>query len=249
MDQYEVEPVRIPQSADSRRVAISVAVVVLLLAAVILKPWEGAASGGPLGQAVPVADAGSPHPSATTAASPRPTPTDASIRPWPARTIRPSASAGPTQGTQLLIAGLATHAGTWGVGTAGIGPRILREEPWTDWVAVAPEAFQHALTRMGTWPDTEACSDAPAVFDRPSIIGIGVPSAIPSTWKLGGWWTDGTHVVDLGGSLRDVSPAASEGIGYFERIDGAPWPAGRYEFHVMLNDGTFVLTVCLTRRG
>jgi hypothetical protein len=248
MDQYEVERVRIPQSADSRRVAISVAVVVLLLAAVILKPWEGAASGDPIRQAVAVADAGSPHPSASTPASPRPTPTDSSIRPWPARTV-PPASAGPTDLGERLIARLAPHAGTWGVGSAGIGPRILREEPWADWVAVAPEAFHHALTRMRTWPDAEACSDAPAVFDRPSLIGITVPTTMPSTWKLGGWWTDGTHVVDLGGSLRDVSPPASDGIGYFERIDGAPWPAGRYEFHVMLDDGTFVLTVCLTRRG
>jgi hypothetical protein len=164
-------------------------------------------------------------------------------------TVPPSASRASTEQAERLIAGLAAHAGTWGIGTAGIGPRILREEPWFDWVAVAPEAYQHALTRMGTWPDTEACTDAPAVFDRPSLVGITVPTGMPPRWNLVGWWTDGTHVVDLGGSIRDVSPPDRRGIRYFERIDGGPWPAGRYEFHVVADNGTLALTVCLTRRG
>ena len=48
-------------------------------------------------------------------------------------------------------------------------------------------------------------------------------------------------------SVRQVSPAGQSGISYLERTDRAPWPSGRYEFHVIAGDRVEALTVCITR--
>ena len=85
---------------------------------------------------------------------------------------------------------------------------------------------------------------------RPPIHrrGHGAPGPRPD-WRLVGWWTDGGHVANLEGSIRQISPAGNRGISYLERTDQAAWPLGRYEFHVVTGSSAVELTVCITRRG
>jgi hypothetical protein len=78
---------------------------------------------------------------------------------------------------------------------------------------------------------------------------VTAPADLVPDWRLVGWWTDGGKVASLDGSVRQISPAGDRGISYLERVDGAPWPPGRYEFHVIAGKRTVALTVCLTRLG
>lgn len=251
---YEMEPAPIGRRKDRRPPAI-VAAVVIFLTVVVLKPWDGAAVApstvlvGPTAT-VPVASAGEVAAAGSVVSPVRQWPAPTSrVSPWPA-TASPSTPSGRSSSLVVKALGtLATHAGTWGVGNAGAGPRLLRDEPWADWAAVAPEAVGDAPAHIATWPDTDACMDVPAIFDRPSIVAITAPDELVPNWHPVGWWTDGTSVADLVGSVRQVSSAGNNGITYLERIDSAPWPPGRYEFHVIAGGRTVALTVCLTRGG
>ena len=75
------------------------------------------------------------------------------------------------------------------------------------------------------------------------------PHDIAPDRVLWAWWTDAAHVTSLAGSIVQISPPGNNGIGYLERLDKAPWPPGRYEFHVVAGESIVALTVCLTRRG
>jgi hypothetical protein len=125
----------------------------------------------------------------------------------------------------------------------------VRDEPWADWTAIAPETTGEGPGHIAIWPGTSLCNGLPTIYDRPSVMAVTVPAEIVADGGLVGWWTDGSRVANLAGSVRPVSPAGNRGITYLERTDGAPWPAGRYEFHVTSGSRAVGLTVCLTRLG
>jgi hypothetical protein len=99
------------------------------------------------------------------------------------------------------------------------------------------------------WPGGTICGGLPAIYDNPSIVAVTAPSALVPDWRLTGYWTDGSHIGTLEGSIRQVSPAGNRGISYLERTDRAAWPRGRYEFHVTAGERSVALTVCITRQG
>ena len=168
---------------------------------------------------------------------------------WPAQSVPSLLTDATATQAEGALGRLTIHSGQWGVGNAGVGPRMLRDEPWTDWVAAIPETVVSGPLNVMIWPGGTICGGLPAIYDNPSLVAITAPSALVPDWRLTGWWTDGNHVATLSGSVRQVSPAGNRGISYLERTDRAPWPPGRYEFHVTAGESTVALTVCITRRG
>jgi hypothetical protein len=126
---------------------------------------------------------------------------------------------------------------------------MLRDEPWTDWVATVPESVDGGPLHVMTWPGTSLCDGYPTIYDHPSLVAVTAPADLVPDWRLVGWWTDGNNVAALADSVGQVSPAGNRGISYLERSDRAAWPAGRYEFHVIAGERAVALTVCITRRG
>jgi len=240
---YDVEPRPVRRSAH-RGVWLGVLISVVLLAVALVKPW--AAQPAPASDAVTT----TPAPLTSPAFALIPIRPEAQVAPtWPAESA-PSllADATATQ-AEGALGGLTVHSGQWGVGNAGVGPRMLRDEPWTDWVPAVPENVDGGPLHVMTWPGTGMCGDLPEIYDNPTIVAVTTPSALVPDWRLTGWWTDGSKVAALSGSVRQVSPAGNRGISYLERTDRAPWPPGRYEFHVIAGKRTVALTVCITRRG
>jgi hypothetical protein len=237
---YEVERVPIGRRRD-RRVPTLVVALAVLLAVLLVKPWVGPSASPSLGPARPhpttVADAGPLEPGVARASG------------WPAAATPARFDATAATQAETAIGRLSAYSGTWGVGNSGVGPRLLRDEPWMDWAAVTPEAAGDAPSHVGTWPGTPVCEGLATIYDRPSLVAITVPSEAVPDWRVAGWWTDGANVAPLTGSIRQVSPAGDRGVSYLERTDRAPWPAGRYEFHVITGATTVSLTICLTRRG
>jgi hypothetical protein len=221
-----------------------VLIAAVLLGVALVKPWTA--------QPAPAAEVvtASPVPFASSAFALIPIRPEAQLAPvWPAESV-PSLLADATASqVEGALGGLALHSGQWGVGNAGVGPRMLRDEPWTDWVAAVPEIVDGGPLHVMTWPGTSMCGDLPDIYDNPSLVAVTTPSALVPDWRLTGWWTDGSKVAALSGSVRQVSPAGNRGISYLERTDRAPWPPGRYEFHVIAGERTVALTVCITRRG
>jgi hypothetical protein len=224
---------------------VAIAATVALVGLVVIKPWSWWAEPPTPPTAAAAAalptSAAPPPVAAPIAAVP---PTDP-VPAWPAVTDgRDGQAAG---GTRLPteFGSLADHAGTWGVGDAGIGPRIERDEPWADWAAVEPEAATETPVRIVLWPGTGICAGVPALTDVPLFLAITSPPDVAVDRPLVAWWTDGGRVAPLDGSVRQVPEAGRRGISYLVRNDGAPWPAGRYEFHVGRGDGSLALTVCL----
>ena len=143
-----------------------------------------------------------------------------------------------------IVAQLAPLSGTWGVGTGGNGPRLVRDEPWTDWAPVDPGPSWQG-TSLTLWPDTGLCMSAPQLLSHPILVAITVPTGLAPDWRVGAWWTDGTQTSSLDGTIRQVSPPGNRGISYLERVDHAPWPDGRYEFDVQAGDHRISLTACI----
>jgi hypothetical protein len=131
----------------------------------------------------------------------------------------------------------------------GNGPRFVRDEPWVDWAAVAPEHSARAANRIGTWPGTGICTGLPVVLDRPSIVAVTTPADTDDDLPIEGWWSDGGRIASLDGSIRVLPASGSRGVTYLERVDGSTWPAGRYAFDVGRGDDIVSLVVCLTRAG
>jgi hypothetical protein len=240
---YDVEPRPVRRSTH-RGVWLGVLIAAVLLGVALVKPWTA--------QPAPAAEVvtASPVPFASSAFALIPIRPEAQLAPvWPAESV-PSLLADATASqVEGALGGLALHSGQWGVGNAGVGPRMLRDEPWTDWVAAVPEIVDGGPLHVMTWPGTSMCGDLPDIYDNPSLVAVTTPSALVPDWRLTGWWTDGSKVAALSGSVRQVSPAGNRGISYLERTDRAPWPPGRYEFHVIAGERTVALTVCITRRG
>jgi hypothetical protein len=209
---------------------------------VLVKPWETtpitpveAAIASPM----PVA------PPAFAVIRIQPTPLPAPV--WPAASVASKHAAAIATEAEGALVELALHSGTWGVGAAGVGPRMLRDEPWSDWAAATPESVDGGPLNILMWPGTSLCDGYPMINDRPSLVAVTTAADLVRGWRLVGWWTDGGKVESLDGSVRQISPVGHSGISYLERTDRAPWPSGRYEFHVIARDRVVALTVCITR--
>jgi hypothetical protein len=237
-----------PLGGSSRGAIAVIVTVVVALAVVLLKPWDVVPTQSTTARAAASAEADlarAPEASPTPPAPTQPAPTP----PWPA-----SAAAIPS-GTIEAASGealddLRHRAGTWGIWIAGAGPRLSRDRAWTDWMEVPPETSTGAPSHMATWPGTDVCGDLPALPDRPSVVGVTTPAIVGAGPRVVGWWTDGVHVASLTGSigyLSTATPANPGGSGapLLVRVDGATWPAGRYELHVVFGEATTGLTFCL----
>jgi hypothetical protein len=246
---YEIEPERIGRRTDRRRPLVAIVVAIVIVATVLVKPWAGddAKSGVVRLTSVPADAVASP---AATIADPQaadlgpaPDPT------WPASRAATALATQTANQAEGALRSLVRHAGTWGVGNAGVGPRMLRDDPWTDWTPVDPEIVDGPPAHIAIWPGTDLCAAYPTIYDRPTLIAITMPRDVAPDRDLLGWWADDGRVASLDGSIVQVSPPGNRGISYLERVDRAPWPPGRYEFHVVVASGSVALTVCLTRRG
>ena len=223
-----------------------VATVVIFLAVVVVKPWDRGAATRPAGVVAPVS--AGPFASPATATRSGPAPVDLTPA-WPAAATPSGPDGGAASQAEAMLTTLARHAGTWGVGNAGVGPRLVRDEPWADWVAVQPEAAGDIPSGIAIEPGTSLCDGLPTTYDRPSVVAVTVPADLAADLRLAGWWTDGSNVAHPVGSIRLFSLEGERGIGYLERTDLGPWPPGRYEFQVIRGVRPVALTVCLTRRG
>jgi len=241
---YDLEPRPIGRSTH-RRVWFVVLAAGLFLAVVLLKPWSGKpATDARAGIASP--PAASPDFAVVPIIG---HPAEDLIPVWPAAATATRLADATADQAEGALGGLAIRSGTWGVGDAGVGPRMLRDEPWTDWAATAPESVDDGPLHVMTWPGTSLCSGYPTIYDQPSLVAVTAPADLVPDWRLVGWWTDGSKVAALAGSVGQVSPAGNRGISYLERTDRAAWPPGRYEFHVIAGQRAVALTVCITRRG
>jgi hypothetical protein len=157
---------------------------------------------------------------------------------------RPAGGAPDQAITAQIVHDLAARSGAWGVGDGGNGPRLVRDEPWTDWVAVDPGVTWGGQS-LALWPGTGLCMSAPRLLDRPYLVAITVPSGVVPDWRVTTWWTDGSETASLDGVVRQISPPGNRGITYLERVDRAPWPDGRYEFDIQAGDNRSSLTACI----
>ena len=238
---YDLEPRPIRSSAPGR-VWLVVLTVGLFLGVVLVKPWVTPPTPLEAGNV-------SPRPVASPAFADIPIQPAPVVTPgWPAAAVASKHAAATATEAERALGGLALHAGAWGVGAAGVGPRMLRDEPWTDWAAATPESVDGGPLHILMWPGTSLCDGYPTINDRPSLVAVTTAADLVPGWRLVGWWTDGGRVGRLGDSVRQVSPAGRNGMSYLERTDRAPWPSGRYEFHVIAGDRVVALTVCITRR-
>jgi len=239
---YDLEPGPVGRTTHGG-VWLVVIVAGVFLAVVLLKPWT--ALPRPSTETV----IASPAPAASAFAVVPVRPDPRLVPTWPAESL-PSLLADATAAqAEGALGRLTVHSGQWGVGNAGVGPRMLRDEPWTAWIAAVPEAVEGGALHVTTRPGASTCGGSPAIYDNPSLVAVTAPFDLVPDWRLTGWWTDGTRVASLRGSVVQVSPAGNRGISYLERTDRAAWPPGRYEFHVSAGDRTVALTVCITRRG
>jgi hypothetical protein len=223
---------------ERRRAVLLAAALVGMVAVALAKPW-----GSPPSPAR-VAIAPAPALARTPAASAPPAPTADAPPGWPAQASLRLSSADPTS-TAAAARLLAAHAGRWGVGDGGSGPRLIRDAVWTDWVplspgppAASPDALSNALG-SGT------CRGLPLLADLPAVVAVTAPSSVGSGWRLSGWWSDGHGMLSLAGSVREVSLPGAHGVGELERRDLTLWPAGRYELHLTSGGRTYGLSMCV----
>ena len=250
-EDYEFLPAGLGRSSPGRLVGgISVAVMFVSLA--IAKPWAGPSSSDvPASSPANVRAEGSapgPAPSVTAVGGGLVAPPPAEPS-WPAIANDATPTGVSASQAKEALGSLAIHSGGWGVGNVGFGPRWVRDEPWFDWAAVVPEAATEGPLRIVMWPGTSLCDGYPTINDLPSFVAVTAPTDFSPDRRLTGWWTDGGRIASLDGSVRQISLTGDRGISYLERVDGAQWPPGRYEFHVVAGERTVALSVCLTRQG
>ena len=244
---YEIPPSPIGRP-PYRRLSILLAAVVVLLGLVVAKPWAQETA-RPIAQVEPSAAVPTPSVAVPAPLTAIPAPFSETPPAWPAASTPTALAALTAAEAEGALGALAVYSGTWGVGDAGAGPRMLREESWVDWSAVKPVVGADVSMPFATLRDDDVCAGIPTIYDRPSLVAVTAPSALVPDWRLVGWWTDGVTSASLEGSIRQVSPAGNRGISYLERTDRDRWPPGRYEFHVVAGSSRVGLTVCLTRRG
>jgi len=250
---YKIEPERIGRPGDRRRPLVAILVGLIVVTAVLLKPWDGSGtpSLAPLPTSGPAVAAASPTGSLVPPAlDSRPVAAASNAAPtWPAAPVPTVLTTQTAKEAEGAIPSLARYAGTWGVGNAGVGPRMLRDEPWSDWTPVAIEMAAGSPLHVSQWPGTDLCAGFPTIYDRPTLVAVTTPRDVSPDWQVEGWWAEGGTAATLDGSVVQISPAGGTGITYLERVDRAPWPPGRYEFHVVTASASVSLTVCLTRLG
>jgi hypothetical protein len=245
---YEVRPITIPRRSRVRP-ALALGLAAILIGLVVVKPWAWMAEPrSPAVAVAPIVDSTPPvAPGATAAMTPdAPIPTTPG---WPVLAQAGDPLGDPGARLPLTIGSLARRSGTWGVGDAGLGPRIEREEPWADWVPAKPEAATDSPIYVVLWPGTGICAGVPRLLDQPLFFAVTSSRDLPVDRRLEAWWTDGGRVASLDGSLHQITPVGDRGISYLVRNDLAPWPAGRYEFHVEGGGRTYAVTICIPAEG
>ncbi|HYC07118.1 MAG TPA: hypothetical protein VEG29_04270, partial [Candidatus Binatia bacterium] len=147
----------------------------------------------------------------------------------------------------FLVQRLSGSGGGWGVGVGGEGPRLIRDDPWTEWLAIDPVTAGALPDDLARWPGTDLCGGVPEYFTRPSIVAVTVPDGLAPDWRIDAWRNDGGTTTPLAGSVIQVSPPGNRTISYLEYPENAPWPDGRYEFHIVSGDHTLAMSICLSR--
>jgi hypothetical protein len=214
---YKLRPVTIVRPAGRRPTSILVAIA-LLGSLAVLKPWT-------------LIDTSVPEVSSLPAATPVP--------------VATSAVAAPRVAAPPGLGSLASHSGTWGVGVAGIGPRYDGES-WADWTAVTPvEVSPSSGATAGAMPAIAGCTGVPSLLAGPLFVAVSHAVDVPIERHVFGWSWNGPTATALVGSIHQVTPPGDRGFAFVIRDDRAPWPAGRYEFHLVAGDRAVALTVCL----
>jgi hypothetical protein len=116
-------------------------------------------------------------------------------------------------------------------------------------VPVKPEAATEGPIYVVLWPGTGICAGVPRLLDQPLFFAVTSSLDLPVDRRLEAWWTDGGRVASLDGSVHQITPVGDRGISYLVRNDLAPWPAGRYEFHVEGGGHTYAVTICIPAEG
>ena len=147
----------------------------------------------------------------------------------------------------LIVQRLSKTDGAWGVGVGGEGPRLIRDDPWTEWMALDPVTASASPYDLARWPGTPLCAGVPEVLTRPSIVAVTVPDGLAADWRIDAWRSDGVTTTSLADSVIQVSPPGNRTISYLEYPDNIPWPDGRYEFHIVSGDHTLAMSICLSR--
>ena len=122
---YEVRPVTIPRRS-SFRPALALGLAAILIGLVVVKPWGWI--GEPRSPAVAVAPTAerTPPPVADPTAAVTPDAPIPTTPGWPVLAQAGDPLGDPGARLPLTIGSLARRSGTWGVGDAGLGPRIER---------------------------------------------------------------------------------------------------------------------------
>ena len=229
---FKVETGPVARRSSRGAMVIGLAMVVGL-AVVVAKPWVPSVP-APNASAAPVAVVATPSPSSSETA------TEASA--WPVVPSRESASAGSSTSSARAVAALfVDHAGDWGIGA--VTRSVGSGDTSSIWAAVTPEPTSDSPNEIAMWPGTEVCGGLPTLDSLPTVIGLTTPPQLRPSGSVAGWWTDGVRVASVVGSIRRLAIGAP-GVALLERVDGSPWPAGRYEFHVA-GPTTLALSVCL----
>lgn len=178
------------------------------------------------------------------AATPRPSPVAVTTKAssWPVTASLEGGSTGASASSARAVAALLVdHAGDWGVGA--VSRSGGSDDPSSIWAPVTPEPTSETPSGIALWPGTEVCGGLPTLDSLPTVIGLTTPPSLRPNGSIAGWWTDGSHVASVVGSIRRLAIGAP-GVALLERVDGSPWPAGRYEFHVA-GPTILALSVCL----
>lgn len=235
-----VPPARLGGRPRGRGVLAALGLVAALGLAVV-KPWGPAAVTDPL--------AASPSNAVRTVAGVSATSAPPATAPPPVWPVE--GAPGPDVADPLTIRDaaelVALRAGAWGVGAAGSGPRLVRDEVWADWLAVTPRSAPATPSPSQVEPSADgACAGLPVLVDRPSILAVTTPvGASPPAWHLAGWWSDGGVVTAITRSMQVVTPPRTVGATVLQRLDRAVWPSGRYDFQLSAGRAVATLAVCL----
>jgi hypothetical protein len=243
---YEFTPRPIGPSSRWRAAATAFACIAFI-GLVIVKPW-----GEPMTAEEPIPAPSRPSPSAAT--SPSLLPSDApaaadasagrAVLSWPVASTRPRAIGYGVAEAESLAVATADRSHGWAVGDGGSGPRFVHDEAWLAWRAVAVAAAGETPTSIVVWPGTGLCTGLPMLQDRPTFVAVLAPPGVPPGGRITGWWSDGTRVAALAGSIRQVPATGAPRLQFLERIDGSRWPSGRYELHISSAERTVALTFC-----
>lgn len=234
---YEVAPVG---QVSRRRLVLVGAAAVAIVGLALAKPWAGQ----------PPAAVVDGHPTAAGASGLTIVSIAIAADPsaWPAQPSPGLDATDPTSTTaemRLLVA----HAGTWGVGDGGSGPRLTRDTVWIDWTPIAPGPPATAPDALSAALGSGSCTGLPTLFDRPSVLAVTASADIGAGWRVTAWWSHGGDVLSISGSVRQVVLPGQRAVAYLERLDEAVWPDGRYELHVTTGHRTYALSVCVEPSG